>query len=100
MTAKWRAAMDSESSGWHRSNGGRTLLNPLDTVPCDSPGGKTVDAARAMAGTGSASGTESDPHWNDKSVQVICAVLVLVLLHFKGEDRNLTSVQEIVSDPD
>src|SRR6185312_15074244 len=45
-------------------------------------------------------GTESDPHWNDKAVQVICAVLVLVLLVMKDEDRNLNSVQEIVSDPE
>ena len=43
-------------------------------------------------------GTEPDQHWNDKSVQVICAVLVLVLLMFKDEDRSLNSVQEIVSD--
>jgi type IV secretion system protein VirD4 len=43
-------------------------------------------------------GTEPDPHWNDKAVQVICAVLVLVLLMFKDEDRSLNSVQEIVSD--
>ncbi len=33
-------------------------------------------------------------------MQVICAVLVLVLLMFKDEDRSLNSVQEIASDPD
>ena len=60
-----------------------------------------VDSARAMAeALVVRQGTEPDPHWNDKSVQVICAVLVLVLLKFKEEDRNLSSVQEIVSDPE
>ena len=80
-------------------NGGTDAFNPLDTVPSDSPG--LVDSARAMAeALVVRQGTEADPHWNDKSVQVICAVLVLVLLRFKGEDRNLSSVQEIVSDPE
>jgi type IV secretion system protein VirD4 len=44
--------------------------------------------------------TEPDPHWNEKSVQVICALLVLVLLLVKDEERNLSSVQEIASDPE
>ncbi len=60
-----------------------------------------MDSARALAeALVVRQGTEPDPYWNDKAVQVICAVLVLVLLRFKGEDRNLSSVQEIVSDPD
>ncbi len=80
-------------------NGGTDALNPLDAIPSDSP--TLVDSARALAeALVVRQGTEPDPYWNDKSVQVICAVLVLVLLRFKGEDRNLSSVQEIVSDPD
>jgi type IV secretion system protein VirD4 len=43
--------------------------------------------------------SEVDPHWNEKAIQVIKAVLVLILLKFT-EDRDLSSVQEIVSDPD
>ena len=60
-----------------------------------------VDSARALAeALVVRQGTETDPYWNDKSVQVICTALVLVLLKFEDEDRNLSSVQEIVSDPD
>jgi type IV secretion system protein VirD4 len=79
-------------------NGSKDTFNPLDTIPCDP---MLVDSARALAeALVVRQGTEADPHWNDKSVQVICAVLVLVLLTFKDEDRDLNSVQEIASDPD
>ena len=98
-TARRRAAMGHRIVKLAPFNGGKDAFNPLDTIPCDSPG--LVDSARAMAeALVVRQGTESDPHWNDKSVQVICAVLVLVLLKMKDEDRNLSSVQEIVSDPD
>jgi type IV secretion system protein VirD4 len=80
-------------------NGGNDAFNPLDTIPHDSP--MLVDAARAIAeALVVREGTEPDRHWNDKAVQVICAALVLVLLLLKDEERNLNSVQEIVSDPD
>lgn len=98
-TAKRRAAKGQRIIRLAPFNGGTDAFNPLDTIPSDSPG--LVDSARAMAeALVVRQGTESDPHWNDKSVQVICAVLVLVLIRFKGEDRNLNSVQEIVSDPE
>jgi type IV secretion system protein VirD4 len=80
-------------------NGGVDSFNPLDAVPRDSP--MLVDSARAMAESLVVrQGTEPDPYWNDKSVQVICAVLVLVLLKFREEERTLSSVQDIVSDPE
>ncbi len=47
-----------------------------------------------------ARGRSHDPHWNDKAAFVICAVLVLVLLRFEGEERSLNAVQEIASDPE
>jgi type IV secretion system protein VirD4 len=79
-------------------NGGTDTLNPLDAIPADSP--MLVDHARAMAEALVVRlGTEHDPHWNDKAVQVITAILVLVLMRFEGEDRSLNSVQEIASDP-
>ena len=59
-----------------------------------------VDSARAVAeALVVRQGSEPDPHWNDKAVQVITAILVLVLMRFEGEDRSLNSVQEIASDP-
>jgi type IV secretion system protein VirD4 len=79
-------------------NNGTHSFNPLETICKDSP--MLVDSARAIAESLVVrTGTEHDPHWNDKSAQVICAILVLVLLRFEGEDRNLSSVQEIASDP-
>jgi type IV secretion system protein VirD4 len=78
-------------------NGGTDRLNPLDTIPAASP--MLVDHARAMAeALVTRQGSEPDPHWNDKAAQVICALLVLVLLRFEGEERSLNSVQEIASD--
>ena len=74
-------------------------FNPLDTIPKDSP--KLVDSARAVSeALVLRQGSEPDPHWNDKAVQVITAILVLVLMRFKDHDRSLNSVQEIASDPD
>ena len=80
-------------------NGGAGKLNPLDLIPPDSP--MLVDHARATAEALVVRlGTEAEPHWNDKAVQVIGALLVLVLLQFRPEERNLNSVQEIASDPE
>ena len=99
ITARRRAAMGERIIGLAPFNGGKDAFNVCDTIPRDSP--MLVDSARAIAeDLVVRQGTESDPHWNDKSVQVICAVLVLVLLELKDEDRNLNSVQEIVSDPE
>ena len=98
ITAKRRAAMGKRIIRLAPFNGGKDTCNPLDAIPCNA---LLVDSARGLAETLVVrQGTESDPHWNDKSVQVICAVLVLVLLMFKEEDRSLNSVQEIVSDPE
>jgi type IV secretion system protein VirD4 len=72
--------------------------NPLDMIARRSA--TLIDSARAMAeALVVRQGTEPDPHWNDKAVQVITAILVLVLMAFEGEERSLNSVQEIASDP-
>lgn len=72
--------------------------NPLDTIAVDSP--TLVDSARAMAeALVVRTGMEHETHWNDKAVQVITAVLVLILLKFRQEDRNLNTLQDIASDP-
>jgi type IV secretion system protein VirD4 len=98
-TAQRRAARGERIIRLAPFGGGEDAFNPLDAIPSDSP--MLVDSARALAeALVVRQGTESDPHWNDKSVQVICAVLVLLLLKFKDEDRSLNSLQEIVSDPD
>jgi type IV secretion system protein VirD4 len=79
-------------------NNGKATFNPLDTIRKESP--ILVDSARAIAeALVVRTGSENDPHWNDKAVQVIGALLVLILMRFEGEDRSLNSVQEIASDP-
>ncbi len=98
-TATRRVAMGHRLVWLAPFNGGKDAFNPLDVIASNSP--TLVDSARAMAeALVPRLGTEPDQHWNDKSVQVICAVLVLVLLVFKDEERTLNSVQEIVSDVD
>lgn len=78
--------------------GGKDKLNPLDTIPADSP--VLCDLARSMAESLVVrQGTEHDPHWNDKAVQVITALLVFVLYRLRDSERNLNSIQEIASDP-
>ncbi len=78
-------------------NGGTDALNPLDAIPSDSP--TLVDSAHALAAALVVRQEEErDPHWNDKAVEVIQALLVLVLLKMTPEDRNLNSVQDILSD--
>lgn len=95
--AKPRARMGQRILRLAPFNGGKDTLNPLDAIPRNSP--TLVDQARAMAeALVVRQGTELDPHWNDKAVQVICAILVLVLLRFEGEERSLNTVQEIASD--
>jgi type IV secretion system protein VirD4 len=80
-------------------NGGTDTFNVLDAIPRDSP--MLVDSARAVSeALVVRQHTETDPHWNQKSSQVISALLVLVLMRFEGEERSLNSVQEIASDPE
>ncbi len=94
-----RAAMGQRIIRVAPFDGGQDSFNPLDTIPRDSP--LLVDSARAMAeALVTPSVSEADPHWSEKSVQVICALLVLVLLLVNDEERNLNTVQEIASDPD
>jgi type IV secretion system protein VirD4 len=79
-------------------NSGTDCFNPLDAIAKDSP--TLIDSARAMAeALVVRQGSEPDPHWNDKAVQVTCALLVLILMRFEGDERSLNSVQEIASDP-
>jgi type IV secretion system protein VirD4 len=94
---KRRAARGSRIIRLAPFNGGTDTLNPLDAIQA---GPMLVDHARAMAEALVVRlGTEHDPHWNDKAVQVICALLVLVLMRFMAEHRSLNSVQDIASDP-
>jgi len=97
--ARRRAARGEQIIRLAPFDNGPHSLNPLDTIPRESP--TLIDSARALAESLVVrSGSENDPHWNDKAAQVIGALLVLVLMRFKDKDRNLNSVQEIASDPE
>jgi len=96
-TAKRRERLGNHVIRLAPFNGGNAQLNPLDTIPADSP--LLVDSAKAMAESLVVrEGTESDPHWNNKAAQIITAVLVLVLLRCSGKERSLSSIQDIISD--
>src|SRR5262249_47568105 len=98
-TAARRASMGQRIIRLAPFNGGPDSLNPLDAIPADSR--MLVDHARGVPArlvVRQEARSEPDRHWNDKAVQIICAILVFVLLTFKGEERSLNSVQEIASD--
>jgi type IV secretion system protein VirD4 len=95
---KRRAAREQRILRLAPFNDGADSFNPLVTIRQDSP--TLIDSAKALAeALVVRTGLENDPHWNDKAVQVITSLLVLVLLRFKDEDRSLNSVQEIASNP-
>ena len=77
---------------------GADCWNPLDMISRTSA--TLIDSAKAMAeALVVRTGSEPDPHWNDKAVMVICSILVLILMRFEGKERSLNSVQEIASAP-
>lgn len=96
-TGRRRAAKGQRVIRLAPFDGGEDSFNPLDTIRADSP--KLVDSARALASALVVrQENEHEAHWNDKAVELIHAVLVLILLKFYPEDRNLNSVQEIICD--
>jgi type IV secretion system protein VirD4 len=96
-TAERRAAKGERILRLAPFDGGTDAFNPLSVIPSDSP--MLVDSAHALAAALVVRGeNERDPHFNERAIQVIRALLVLILLRFNQEDRNLNSVQEIVSD--
>jgi len=96
-TARRRKGMKQRIIRLAPFNGGDDSWNMLDTIPADSP--TLIDSARAMAeALVVREGTEPDPYWNSKAVQVITALLFLVLRRMTGEERSLNSVQDIASD--
>lgn len=96
-------------AGWLRERGYRVFnlspfgdgvgWNVLDTVGDKDP--LLTDHAKAMAESlvVRPPGGSRDPHWDDRSAQVIAALLVLVLSKFEGPERSLNAVLEIASDP-
>ena len=96
-TARRRAAKGERIIRLGPLTGGVDKLNPLDTIPSDSP--TLVDSAHALAAALVVrEENEHDPHWNERAIQVIRALLVLILLRFHAEERNLNSLQELISD--
>ncbi len=71
-TAKRRAARGKRIIRLGPFTGGVDKLNPLDTIPSDSP--TLVDSAHALAAALVVrEENEPDPHWNERAIQVIRA---------------------------
>jgi type IV secretion system protein VirD4 len=72
--------------------------NPLDAIRNDT---LLIDRAKALAESLVVRPTAGslDEHWDNKAAQIIAAVLVFVLIRLPDVERNLNSLQDIVSDP-
>jgi len=77
---------------------GGDKLNPLD---CISEGPLLIDDAKAMAESLviRPPGGSIDPHWDSKAAQIISNVLVFVLRCLPPAERNLNSMQDVLSAP-
>lgn len=71
-------------------------LNPLDLLPADSP---TLfeDAAVLAAGLVVSEPGEKEPHWNERAMVILTGLLVYVLKTGLPADRNLNTVQYLLS---
>ena len=75
---------------------GADSFNPLDLV---GDGPDCVDDARAMAEAATVrTGEEKDPHWNDQAANVITGLVAFILSQIKDDERNLSSLRELVAD--
>lgn len=76
-------------------SGGAHSFNPLDLVPF---GRECIDYCRAISeAMVPRTQEEKDPHFNDRAVDVIAAVLVYICVNFRGPERSLSSLREIVT---
>jgi len=75
---------------------GGDSYNPLDAIG-DTP--DCVDEARAMAeAMVIRTGEEKDPYWNDQSANILTGFLSLILTELTPEQRNLSSLRDLLTD--
>ena len=77
---------------------GADTFNKLDLI---GSGPDSIDDCRAAAeAMVPRTGEEKDPHWNDQAANVITGLLALITARFQGQERSLSSLREIVTDPE
>lgn len=101
LTAKKRAAMGQRIirlDPFEICGPGGDSFNPLMEIDINDP--RYLDDARAL---GEAmvvrQPDERDPFWSNSAVNLLTAMLVMTLT-MKEEDRNLSTVRELLTDPD
>jgi type IV secretion system protein VirD4 len=77
-------------------DGGTDTINILDSIPI---GPMLIDTARAVAEALATESHSEDPHWRERGVVILTAILVLVLLRFEGAERSLNAVADIAASP-
>lgn len=76
---------------------GADSMNPLDLV---SDGAGYEDEARAWAeALVIRTGEEKDPHWTDRAEDVLTSLLAFCLVHLREDERNLSSLRELLTNP-
>jgi type IV secretion system protein VirD4 len=78
---------------------GGDSFNPLAEIAPDDP--QLIDSARALAeAMVIRQPDERDPFWANSAVNLLTAMIVVTLLAMKESDRNLSTVRELLTDPD
>lgn len=95
-TAKHRAKHGSKVILLSPGKGHR--FNPMTLIERDS---KIIpeEAAALAASLAVPEPGEKEPHWNQRARQILTAVIAFVLWKFVENERNLNTVQDIVSTP-
>ncbi len=74
-----------------------STLNPLDLIAVDSP--TLMEDVRSMADAlVIRTAKDTDPHWNESASNLLYAVILLVVVECKGEERTLDKVRLTLSD--
>ncbi len=100
LTALWRKAMGHQVvclDPFRISTKTPDTFNPLDLI---GNGMECIGEAKALAAAMVVrTGEEKDPHWNDRSENLISNALALVAYDMHPEMRNLLSLRSIIADP-
>ena len=79
------------------SGGTSSTLNPLDLIAVDSP--TLMEDVRSMADAlVIRTAKDTDPHWNESASNLLYAVILLVVVECKDEERTLDKVRLTLSD--
>jgi type IV secretion system protein VirD4 len=76
---------------------GSQTLNPLDLI---GSGSECIDDCRSAAdATVVRNANDPQPHWNDRSANVLTGALAYICANFSGSERSFASLREILCTP-